>query len=73
MGRHEFNKRSKAKELNPASEIVAVEVPPLIDQAIFDAVQAHLRSRNSKVTPASIVSGPTSSPAFAFASSAVGP
>jgi hypothetical protein len=26
--------------LKPASEIVTVEVPPLIDQATFDAVQA---------------------------------
>jgi hypothetical protein len=35
------------------------EVPPLIDQATFDAVQAHLRSRDPKVTPARVVSGPT--------------
>jgi hypothetical protein len=40
-------------------EIVPVEVPPLVDQATFDAVQAYLRSRNPKVTPARIVSGPT--------------
>jgi hypothetical protein len=40
IGRHEFNKRSKAKELKPVSEIVTVEVPPLIEQATFDAVQA---------------------------------
>ena len=59
IGRHEFNKRSKTKELKPVSEIVTVEVPPLIDQATFDAVQAHLRSRNPKVTPARVVSGPT--------------
>jgi DNA invertase Pin-like site-specific DNA recombinase len=59
IGRHEFNKRAKTKELKPVSEIVAVEVPPLIDQATFDAVQAHLRSRNPKVTPARVVSGPT--------------
>ena len=34
-------------------------VPALIDQATFDAVRAHLRSRNPKVTPARVVSGPT--------------
>ncbi len=34
-------------------------MPPLIDQATFDAVQAHLRARNPKVTPARVVSGPT--------------
>ena len=59
IGRHEFNKRSKSKELKPVSEVIAVAVPPLIDQATFDAVQAHLRSRNPKVTPARVVSGPT--------------
>jgi hypothetical protein len=59
IGRHEFNKRSKSKELKPIDEIIPVEVPALIDQVTFDAVQAHLRSRNPKVTPARIVSGPT--------------
>ena len=59
IGHHEFNKRSKTKELKPASEVITVEVPPLIDQATFDAVQAHLHARNPKVTPARVVSGPT--------------
>ena len=59
IGRHEFNKRSEAGAIKPVSELVAVEVPPLIDQTTFDAVQAHLRARNPKVTPARIVSGPT--------------
>jgi hypothetical protein len=34
-------------------------VPPLIDQATFNAVQTHLHARNPKVTPARVVSGPT--------------
>ncbi len=59
VGRHEFNKRAKNKTLKPISEIVTVEVPPLINQATFDAVQAHLHARNPKVTPARVVSGPT--------------
>jgi DNA invertase Pin-like site-specific DNA recombinase len=59
IGRHEFNKRSKSKELKPVSEVIAVEVPPLIDQSTFDAVQTHLRARNPNVTPARVVSGPT--------------
>ena len=59
IGRHEFNKRSKAKTLKPADQIIAVPVPSLIDQAIFDAVQAHLKSRNPKVTPPQVVGGPT--------------
>jgi DNA invertase Pin-like site-specific DNA recombinase len=48
IGRHEFNKRGKSKELKPVSETVTVAVPPLIDQPTFDAVQAHLRARNPK-------------------------
>lgn len=59
IGRHEFNKRGKTKQLKPAAEVVAVEVPPLIDRATFDAVQAHLRARNPKIMPARVVSGPT--------------
>src|SRR6202023_4007199 len=50
---------SQSKELKPIGEVIAVDVPRLIDQATFDAVQAHLRSRNPKVTPARVVSGPT--------------
>jgi hypothetical protein len=38
IGRHEFNKHAKDKALKPATEIVVVKVPPLIDQATFDAV-----------------------------------
>ena len=59
VGRHEFNKRSKTKELKPVSEVVPVEVPPLIERQTFDTVQAHLKARNPKVTPARVTSGPT--------------
>jgi site-specific DNA recombinase len=59
IGRHEFNKRTKAKTLNPADQVITVPVPPLIDQATFDAVQAHLKSRNPKVSPPQVVGGPT--------------
>jgi DNA invertase Pin-like site-specific DNA recombinase len=72
IGRHEFNKRSKAKVLKPASEIIEVETPRLIDQATFDAVQAHLRSRNPKVMPARVVSGPTLLTGICFCSSCGG-
>jgi site-specific DNA recombinase len=70
IGRHEFNKRSKSKELKPVSEVIAVAVPPLIDQATFDAVQAHLRARNPKVTPARVIRVPPSLPASASAPAA---
>jgi len=59
IGRHEFNKRGKTKVLNPADQVIAVPVPPLIDQETFDAVQAHLKSRNPKVMPPQVVGGPT--------------
>jgi site-specific DNA recombinase len=59
IGRHEFNKRTKAKTLNPADQVVVVPVPPLIDQETFDAVQAHLKSRNPKIAPPQVVGGPT--------------
>jgi hypothetical protein len=49
----------KSKKLKPVSEVIAVAVPPLIDQATSDAVQAHLRARNPRVTLARVVSGPT--------------
>ena len=59
IGEHEFNKRSKTKELKPVSEIVTVPVPPIIDRETFDTVQALLKARNPKVMPARVVSGPT--------------
>lgn len=59
MGEHEFNKRSKTKELKPVSEIVTVPVLPIIDREIFDAVQKLLKARNPKVMPARVISGPT--------------
>ena len=58
-GRHEFNKRDKSKALKPVAEVVTVPVPPIIDQATFDAVQTRLQSRNPKVMPPRVVSGPT--------------
>lgn len=59
MGEHEFNKRSKTKELKPVSEIVTVPVPPIINRETFDAVQKLLKARNPKVMPARVISGPT--------------
>ncbi|HQT95960.1 MAG TPA: recombinase family protein [Thermoanaerobaculaceae bacterium] len=59
IGEHEFNKRSKSKELKPVSEIVVVPVPPLVDRETFDAVQALLKARHPTVTPSAVISGPT--------------
>ena len=59
IGEHEFNKRTKTKELKPVSEIVTVPVPPIIDRDTFDTVQKLLKAHNPKVTPAAVISGPT--------------
>ncbi len=58
-GRHQVNKRGKTKELKPVDEVIAVEVPPIIDQAMFDTVQAHLKARSPKVAHPQVVGGPT--------------
>ena len=58
-GRHEFNRRGKDRKLKPKSEAVVVNVPPIIDQETFDAVQAHLQARSPKKVPPRVVSGPT--------------
>jgi hypothetical protein len=59
IGEHEFNRRDKDGNPKPLSERVVVPVPSLIDRDTFDAVQALLKSRNPKVMPARVVSGPT--------------
>ena len=59
IGRHEFNKRVKTKELKSADEVIAVAVPPIIGEATFATVQARMKARDPKVTPPRVVSGPT--------------
>ena len=63
MGEHEFNKRSKTKELKPKTEVVVVPVPPIIDHETFDAVQKLLKARNPKVVPAASSAARPCSPA----------
>lgn len=59
IGVHEFNRRTKNGANKPDDQAIAVPVPRLIDQETFDAVQAHLESRNPKVAPPQVVGGPT--------------
>ena len=73
IGRHEFNKRGKTKALKPADQVIAVEVPPIIDKQTFDAVQAHLKSRNPRVTPPQVVGGPTMLTGICFCADCGGP
>ena len=59
IGRHEFNRCTKNGDTKPDEEVIPVAVPPIIDQAVFDAVQARMKARNPKVTPPQVVGGPT--------------
>ena len=59
IGRHEFNRRTKNGDNKPDEEVIPVAVPPIIDKATFDAVQARMKARNPKVTPPQVVGGPT--------------
>ncbi|QYU69814.1 protein translocase subunit SecF [Leptolyngbya sp. 15MV] len=59
IGRHEFNRRTKNGDNKPDEEVIPVAVPPIIDQAVFDAVQARMKARNPKVAPPQVVGGPT--------------
>lgn len=60
VGEHRFNTRShKDRERKPESEVAIMACPPLIDRETFDAVQARLKSRDPRMTPARVTSGPT--------------
>src|ERR1700726_3883043 len=60
IGRHRFNTRFwKTRERKPEAEVVEMTVPPIIDTAEFEAVQALLKSRSPALTAPRIVSGPT--------------
>ena len=60
IGRHRFNTRFwKTRERKAETEVVEMAVPPIIDQAEFEAVQALLKSRSPALAAPRIVSGPT--------------
>lgn len=59
VGQWVFNRsESKSGRQKPVSEHIAIEVPAIIERAEFDAVQATLKSRDPRVTPPRVVSGP---------------
>src|SRR5690606_4257059 len=59
VGEWLFNRaESKTGRQKPVAEHITVEVPAIIGRAEFDAVQATLKSRNPRVTPPRVVSGP---------------
>ena len=54
-----FNRMdSKTRKPKPVSEHIIVPVDPIIDPAVFDALQAQMRERNPKVLPPRVVTGP---------------
>ena len=58
-GQAVFNRMdSKTRKLKPASEHIIVAVDPIIDPAVFDALQAQLKDRNPRVMPPRVVTGP---------------
>jgi site-specific DNA recombinase len=60
IGRHRFNTKFwKTRERKPETEVVEMMVPPIIEVAEFEGVQALLRSRSPALTAPRIVSGPT--------------
>ena len=60
VGRHRFNTKFwKTRERKPDTEVVEMTVPPIINVAEFEAVQALLKSRSPALTAPRIVSGPT--------------
>lgn len=58
-GEARFNITDARGNPKPASEHIMVAVDPIIDPAVFDAVQAQLKKRSPKVTAPRIVTGPS--------------
>jgi site-specific DNA recombinase len=60
MGLHYFNQtNSRTGEKRPRKEWVAMDVPAIIAEEDFQAVQARLAERNPRRLPPRVVSGPT--------------
>jgi site-specific DNA recombinase len=60
IGRHRFNTRFwKTRERKPDAEVVEMTVPPIVNAAEFEAVQALLKMRSPALTAPRITSGPT--------------
>lgn len=59
VGRWKYNVRSaKTGEKKPENEIVEIAIPTIIEQNLFDKVQAKLAANNPKVTAPRVVNGP---------------
>lgn len=59
LGRWRYNVRSsKARKKKPEQKVVEIAIPAIIDQGLFDRVQAKLAANNPKMTPPRVISGP---------------
>lgn len=59
VGRWRYNVRNKATgEKRGEEEVVTIAVPRIIEDAVFEAVQAKLAANNPRVSPVRIASGP---------------
>ncbi len=60
IGQQRFNTRDhKTKTLKPESEHAVMEVPAIVSEAQFEAVQRSLKARSPKMMPPMAVGGPT--------------
>jgi site-specific DNA recombinase len=59
VGEWRFNRRhAKTGREKPATEVIAVEVPPIIERQAFDEVRRTLKARNPRSTPPRVTTGP---------------
>lgn len=73
IGEHRFNTHDhKTKRPKPEAEHAVMAVPSIIAKDEWDAVQAHLKSRNPQWIAPRIVSGPTLLTGIAFCASCGG-
>jgi site-specific DNA recombinase len=60
VGRHQFNLKSwRKKERKPADEVVEMTAPPILEEELFQAVQAALKARSPAMVHPRFVNGPT--------------
>ncbi len=59
IGVHEFNRLAKGKRPNDKADVIKVEVPPIISEEQFNAVQARLRSRQPAAMNPAVASSPS--------------
>jgi site-specific DNA recombinase len=59
VGEWRFNRRNaKTGREKPITEVIAVEVPPIIERETFDEVRRSLKARNPRSMPPRVTTGP---------------